>query len=236
MPKDFFAILVYIVSTTFVTDFDGTISDDDFFEYVKDAFFDDSVLEPWRHHLAGELTHFDALKLIYSTLRADESDIKKFIKKIRLDEWVIPTFKLCYDAQISVYIASAGCDYYINLLIGSEIEKYKINLVTNHSAYSKAAGLIMEKPSKDSPYYDENFGISKREVIRILQKKGERVIFAGDGLPDIEAARQADVVFAKKRLLEKCELEGIKTEKFIDYKDIYLFFKKELTNGNTLRF
>ena len=212
----------------FVTDFDGTITDDDFFKYVKKVFFDDSALEPWRHYLAGKITHFDALKQIYGTLRIVESDIKQFIKKIRVDEWVIPTFKLCHDAGIPVYIASAGCDYYINILIGSEIEKYKINLITNYSTYSQAAGLFMDRLSKDSIYYDENYGISKKEVVRVLQDSGERVIFAGDGLPDIEAAKLADVVFAKKKLLEKCVKEGIKTEVFNDYKDIYLYFEREI--------
>ena len=213
---------------TFVTDFDGTISDDDFFEYVKNAYFDDSVLEPWRRYLAGELSHFDALKQIYGSLRVSEGEIKESIKKVRLDEWAIPTFKLCYASQIPIYIVSAGCDYYINLLIGGEIEEYKINLITNHSAYSQIAGLCMEKPPKDSPFYDENIGISKKEVVKVLQESGERVIFAGDGPPDIEPARLADVVFAKKILLENCKNEGIKTESFNNFKDIYSFFEREI--------
>ena len=217
-----------IVNITFVSDFDGTITDDDFFKYVKNTYFDDSALEPWRHYLAGKLTHFDALKQIYAKLRIGECEIKEFIKKIRLDAWVIPVFKLCYDARIPVYIASAGCDFYINLIIGSEIEKYKVNLVTNHSVYSQSSGLIMEKPPKDSLYYDENYGISKKEVVRICQNNGEHVIFAGDGLPDIEAASLADVVFAKKKLFEKCVQKGIKTEVFNDYKDIYLYFEREI--------
>ena len=216
------------MKTTFVTDFDGTISDDDFFEYVKNALFDDSALQPWRHYIAGKLSHFDALKQIYGAIRLSEGEIKKLIKKIKMDEWVIPTFKLCHNAQIPIYIASAGCDYYINLLIGSEIEKFKINLITNPSTFSQSSGLIMEKPAKDSPFYDENIGISKKEVVKTLQERGERVIFAGDGPPDIEPARIADLVFAKKILLEKCKKEGIKTETFNDFKDISLFFEKEI--------
>ena len=212
-----------------VTDFDGTITDDDFFQYVKDAFFDDSVLVPWGHYLEGNLSHFDALKQIYGTLRASEGEIINLVKKVSVDKWVIPTFKLLHEAKIPIYIASAGCDYYINLLLGKEIEQYGAKLITNSSSYSQAGGLLMERPAKDSPFYDEGVGISKKKIVETLHKDGKHVIFAGDGPPDIEPARVADVVFARHILLEKCIGEGVKTEDFNGYKDIYNYFESELT-------
>ena len=33
----------------FVSDFDGTITGDDFFAYASEAFFDEKSLTPWRH-------------------------------------------------------------------------------------------------------------------------------------------------------------------------------------------
>ena len=213
----------------FVTDFDGTITDNDFFQYVRDAFFDDSALAPWRHYLEGKLSHFEALRQIYGSLRVCESELINLEKNIVVDEWVIPTFELLHDAQIPIYIASAGCDYYINLLIGDEIKKYEVNLITNSSRYSQTEGLIMERPSKDNRFYSESVGISKKKIVEHLHQSGKRVVFAGDGPPDIEPARIADIVFAKKILLEKCIEEGTKTEKFSSYKDIYNFFERELT-------
>ena len=212
----------------FVTDFDGTITNDDFFQYVGDAFFDDSALAPWRLYLKGKLSHFEALRQMYGSLRVCEKELIDLLKKVAVDEWVIPTFELLRDAQIPIYIASAGCDYYINLLVGGEIEKYGVNLVTNSSRYSQAEGLLMERPSKDNRFYDENVGISKKKIVEYLHQNDRRVIYAGDGPPDIDPARIADIVFAKKILLKKCIEEGIKTLKFSDYKDIYNFFEGEL--------
>lgn len=217
---------------SFVTDFDGTITDDDFFGYVKNAYFDDEVLEPWRRYLAGEMSHFDALKQIYGTLRVSESDLEELVKKVTLDEWAIPTFKLCYEAQIPIFIASAGCDYYINMLIGAEIEKYNIKLITNTGTYSKDSGLLMEKPTKNNLFYDENVGISKGKIVKNIRDNGRFVVFAGDGPPDIEPARYANVVFAKKFLLDKCIKEDIRIEKFDSYKDIFLYFERVIQNGN----
>ena len=212
----------------FVTDFDGTITDDDFFQYVKDAFLDDSALEPWGRYLEGKLSHFDALKEMYGTLRVKEGELVELIKNVKIDEWVIPTFDLLFSSGIPIYIASAGCDYYINLLIGKEINNYDIKLITNPSYYAQGGTLVMERPSKDCPYYDAEVGISKKKIVEHLHKNNKYVVFAGDGPPDIEPARISETVFAKKMLLDKCAAEGIETLKFESFKDIYSFFEKEL--------
>jgi len=218
----------YSTAFAFVTDFDGTITDDDFFQYVRDAFFDDSVLLPWREYRDGRLTHFEALRQIYGTLRVSENELIKLINDVKIDEWVGPTFELLYKAGVPIYITSAGCDYYINLLIRDEIEKYEIELITNKSTYSQERGLVMERPSQDSPFYDEGVGISKKKIVEYLHKSEKHVVFAGDGPPDIKPARVADTVFAKKILLDMCNDEGVKTEDFGGYKDIYAYFEREL--------
>ena len=212
----------------FVTDFDGTITHDDFFHYVIDAYFDISALEPWRLYLDGQVSHFEALKRIYGALRASETEITALAKKIKVDEWVLPTFELLHNAQVPIYIASAGCDFYINLLFGETIAKYGIQLITNPSSYSQADGLVMDTPPTNNPYYDKYFGISKKTLVQQLQNNGKQIIFAGDGPPDIEPARVAEVVFAKKMLLDLCKAEGIKTKNFDGFKDIYSYFESEL--------
>ncbi|MCL2571707.1 MAG: MtnX-like HAD-IB family phosphatase [Defluviitaleaceae bacterium] len=212
----------------FVTDFDGTITDDDFFQYVKDAFLDDSALEPWERYLEDKLFHFDALKEMYGALKVKEDKLVALIKNVKVDEWVIPTLDLLYRAGIPIYIASAGCDYYINLLLGKEIKKYNIKLITNPSHYAQDGNLVMERPPVDCPYYDEKVGISKKKIVEHLHEAKKYVVFAGDGPPDIEPARISEAVFAKKMLLDKCIAEGIETLKFDSFNDIYSFFEKEL--------
>ena len=49
----------------FVSDFDGTITGDDFFAYASEAFFDEKSLTPWRRFKKGEITHFEALKEMF---------------------------------------------------------------------------------------------------------------------------------------------------------------------------
>lgn len=214
------------VKYAFVTDFDGTISDDDFFNYIAKQYFDEQALAPWRQYLSGHKTHFDALNEMFGQLKIPADEFNQFISQIAVDKYFSATIDLCFSKNIPIYICSAGCDYYIKLLIGDLIKKYNITLVTNDSHYCPLKGLNMQKPSQDSPYYDEKIGISKASIVARLHQEGYRVIYAGDGPPDIEAAKIADVVFAKKILLSKCQELGISTLKFNNFNDILNFIKE----------
>ena len=209
-----------------VSDFDGTITGDDFFFYLKENFFDEESLRPWDKYLAGQETLFNALNAMFNQLRIDEKQLKSFIKTIRYDDAFSKTAELCNLKKIPVYIVSAGCDYYINELIGHEIKKYKIKLITNKGVYSKKQGLNMIAFDKTSPYYDEKLGISKKYVVESLKKDGYTVIFAGDGPPDAFPARVSDYVFARKHLLEYCQVEKIPYKNFSTFEDIYNFIKE----------
>lgn len=209
----------------FITDFDGTISDDDFFTYITKAYFDEEALKPWLEYLSGYKTHFNALNEMFEQLRVSEADLQKLMNQIKIDPALIKTFELCAEKNIPIYICSAGCDYYINYLIGDLIKKYNITLISNSGTYNQKTGLTMHAPDKSSPYFDEKIGISKASIVNKLHQEGYKVIFAGDGPPDFEPAKIADVVFAKKMLLEKCQDAGLNTHKFADFNDIYTFIK-----------
>lgn len=214
-----------MIRTAFVTDFDGTITFDDFFWLVVEQYFAKDKLEPWNQYLDGKLSHFNALNQIFQSLHITEKELDDFITKINIDEHFLPTVKLCHSKQIPIYITSAGCDYYIKRTIGNIINKYQITLITNKGEYSQETGLQMIPPPTDSLFYNEETGISKTAVVQKLKEEGYRVIFAGDGPPDFAPAKLSDVIFARKHLLKRCQKEGIKTENFQSYKDIYTFIK-----------
>ena len=212
--------------TAFVSDFDGTITDDDFFAYATNAFFDDKALEPWRRFKAGEQTHFSALKEMFAKIRVPQEELDAFMRKIPVDKGFIEAAQICKEKGIPLYICSAGCDYYIDFLIGDILQKYNVTLVTNHGEYTPKQGLMIYKPEQNSPYYDENTGISKAAIVQKLHREGYEVIYAGDGLPDYEAAWNADVVFARRDLLKKCQENGVKAHPFKDFGVINAYLKE----------
>lgn len=204
-----------------VTDFDGTISDEDFFWFIADKYFDEKALAPWRQYLAGHKTHFDALNEMFAQIHIPETDLLAFIDDIKYDSKFVEVVELCQSRNIPVCICSAGCDYYIKRMIGKIIRKYKIKLVTNRGVYSQEDGLQMFAVSPRSPFYSAEIGISKAGVVGFYRRQGYQVIFAGDGPPDFAPAQLSDVIFAKKHLLKKCQEANIETQPFRDFSDLY---------------
>lgn len=207
-------------NTVFISDFDGTITDDDFFAYTAKAYFDERALKPWREYLSGQKTHFDALKEMFAQIRVKADELNALIDGIKLDPCLDAVWKLCAEKGIKLFVCSAGNDYYIRRLLRDRLTKYGVTLVTNKGEYSPETGLVMTAPDKSNPFYDADIGISKYKLARSQKDAGHFVIFAGDGPPDLAPARIADAVFARKLLLEKCLENGIKTQKFDNFKDI----------------
>ena len=56
------------IKTALISDFDGTLTPEDFFWYVSERWLDAEALEPWQRYLDGKLSHLEALNLIFSRI------------------------------------------------------------------------------------------------------------------------------------------------------------------------
>lgn len=208
-----------------ISDFDGTISKEDFFNMVIDNLLQKDDIQPWKDYLAGNITHVEALSRIFAKVRISQDELDTFIKSIKIDEEFPKALELCKNLSVPVYICSAGMDYYILRRIPDLIKQFNITVISNHATYSKDTGFVLKPLPETSPFYSKEIGVAKENVVKDLQKQGYFTIFVGDGRPDIKAAKIADAVFAKDVLLELCQKENIKTIKFDDFSDITSYIK-----------
>lgn len=208
-----------------VSDFDGTITKRDFFHIVIDELLSGDDILPWNEYLDKKISHFEALARIFAKIRLNNSEFEKFVLKIPIEECFIDTISYCHEHKIPFYIVSAGAAYYINLILNYLGVQDKVTLIGNHSIYVHGEGLKMLKPDDSSPFYSENYGVSKKSVVETLKNDYDQVIYAGDGLPDFKAAQIADTVFARGVLLDKCRQNHIKTQRFDTYCDILEYLK-----------
>lgn len=204
-----------------ISDFDGTISKKDFFRYATQKLLSDEDMKPWDDYKAGKITHVKGLSMIFSKIKMPQSEFDKFIDTIKIEKYFVPTVNLCKEKNIDFYVISAGADYYIKRLLNNLDVLSKVEMIANPSYFSEEEGFQMQSPPKSVDYYDENLGVSKKYFVQKLKDEGFTVIFVGDGAPDIEAAKVADIVFAKDYLITLCESENVKFNKYETYKDIY---------------
>lgn len=191
----------------FVTDFDGTISRNDFYELVAAKLLPAGTPDYWDQYRAGRITHFEALRNYFAAIRADEAAVWQVALEMDIDPQLAAGISRLRAAGWRVVVASAGCRWYIERHLreaGVDVE-----LHGNPGYFQVGRGLMMDLPH-GSPFLSPTHGIDKAAIVRHYQNAGCQVAFAGDGYPDEQAARRvpAELRFARGALAEALKRGG----------------------------
>ncbi|MHB9024312.1 MAG: HAD-IB family phosphatase [Armatimonadota bacterium] len=191
-----------------VTDFDGTVTQQDFYRIAQAELVPPNTPDYWEDYLAGRITHFQALQSIFACIRADEATVMAAARRTGLDSTFSPAVARLQAAGWEVVVASAGCAWYISRLLAEH--EVSVTVHANPGALQPGKGLQMRLPV-DSPYYSADTGINKEAVVRAATETHRRVAFAGDGRPDAPAALlvSPEARFARGWLAEHFHQEGI---------------------------
>lgn len=208
-------------------DFDGTITDSDNIIAVMKKFAPASWEQIARDVLQKNVSISEGVGKMFSLMR---SDVKQDIIDYLLQEAKIrPGFKqiiaFAKEQQIPFYVVSGGIDFFVEPLLKNDLELDRI--------YCNKADFSGEYISIDWPYTcdehcDNGCGCCKPTVMRRLADEDHYKIVIGDSITDLEAAKQADLVFARDFLIEKCREEGIAFHPFETFFDCMTHLKSEL--------
>ena len=208
-------------SRVLVTDFDGTMTAVDFFDVILDVVPTDTMPDYWGECVAGRLTHVEALHGIFQHAPRDPAVIEALLPKTKLDPRTAEAVGQLREHGWDVIVVSAGSQWYIDRILAPIANQVRI--IANPGDFSPATGLSMTWPPRDVPWYSAHFGVDKAAIIRTLQARGvQHIAFAGDGRPDLAAARLVDAehLFAKSWLAEMLTSEGRGYRPFEDWSEI----------------
>jgi HAD superfamily phosphoserine phosphatase-like hydrolase len=198
---------------------DGTLTRHDFFRLAQQHLIPPGVPDHWQEYRAGRLTHFQAMQRYYAAIRASEADTLAVVEAMDLEpelaRWVGRLKQIGWE----VVVASAGCAWYIDHLLGREGVDLEVH--ANPGRFVDGRGLLMELPA-GSPYFSPSHGIDKEAVVRAEQRAGRRVAFAGDGYPDLPAARLVapEWRFATGALALALKQEGLSFRRFRRWSEV----------------
>ena len=167
-----------------ISDFDGTMTRFDFYDLVCRE-FPNIAGDFWPQYERGELTHFEALRLIFAGIRAPEAKLLSIIEAMQLDPQCRKAVGELDARGWDVVVASAGCDWYIKRLLAAQ--GVAITVYANPGEFFPDQGLVMQLPPP-SPFFSAELGVNKVAVVREALKNSDRVAFAGDGRPDLAPA------------------------------------------------
>lgn len=212
-------------SKVLVSDFDGTMTERDFF-WVALSRLPAGAVGPWERYEQGLTSHFAALAEIFARLQLDQEGLDAILDEMGIESGLAGLLADLQQSGWSLVIASAGCAYYIERLLQQGGVKALVH--ANPGDFMPGQGLFM-KPPLASPFYTAATGIDKAAVVRHYLQQDIDVAFAGDGRPDLAPALlvPSEHRFARGWLAD--ELERIR-EPFIRF-DRWQEVAKRLCGG-----
>lgn len=202
-----------------VSDFDGTMTSHDFYKLVIESLLPPDTPNYWAEYRAGTITHFEALKRYFASIRASRPEVLAVVDRMELDPELPAAVEALQVAGWKVVVTSAGCHWYIHRLLTTA--DVAVEVYANPGHFEPEQGLIMGLPY-DSPYLSKSLGIDKARVVRTYLEEGRTVAFAGDGFPDAESARlvPGDLRFARGDLANLLASEKLAFHPFRTWADI----------------
>jgi 2-hydroxy-3-keto-5-methylthiopentenyl-1-phosphate phosphatase len=206
-------------SAVLVSDFDGTMTRKDFYQLVRERMLPRDTPDFWQEYRAGRMTHFEALQAIFASIRVDESQLLDLLKEMELDPRLPQAVSALREAGWEVVVTSAGCEWYINRLLGEH--EISLSVFANPGRFIPGKGLLMSLPV-EGKYLSKTLGVDKAALVREALADYQHVAFAGDGYPDIDAAElvPAHLRFARGALAEVAAARGLEFIHFERWSEI----------------
>ena len=197
-------------------DFDGTIISNNLSILIREHFAPDAWRAMETDYLEGRIT-------------VEESNIRQFalIKepKERLQEFVrchidvrqgFPEFTADCEAKGNyLVVVSSGLDFYIEVVL-SELGMSDIELYCGKTEFNEK-GIMVRYAAQKGNTIKHGFKLS---YLNWLKRRDKSIVYIGDGLSDLEAARHANYVFATGYLATLLKEEHISWSYFTDFNDI----------------
>ena len=199
-------------------DFDGTITKADATDAILEAFALPAFREWERRWERGEITSRECMARQVELIRADRATLAQFSADIPIDEGIVALDRHCTERGIPLMIVSDGLDLIIEAVLRrhglSHIPAISNRLVWNGNGFPS-----LSFPSA-SPDCWIGAGTCKCVVAASSRFSLKETVYIGDGRSDRCISTVAQQVFAKGRLREWCDLQGVACEPFETLTDV----------------
>ena len=162
----------------------------------------------------GKLSLRDGIAAEMRSIRRPFAEAERLLREeVRIDAGFAPLARWSEEKKIPLTILSAGFHQIIDLFISRD-EFPDIEILANHLSPNEEVGWqCLFRDGTD-------WGHDKASHLKEARRRGEYVIFIGDGLSDQAAAEAADEVFAKRSLAEYCRERRINCHEYQTFDEI----------------
>lgn len=190
---------------TILCDFDGTVSVEDITDSLLERFGRtgwQALEAAWRR---GEIGSHDCMAQQVALLEASRAEMDAHLDTMSIDRAFVHFVATAREAGMPLTIVSDGLDYAIRRILGNH-GLGDLPVIANRLEAVGESGWQLDFPYGSPGCRSGNCKCSCAGRARLDQ---QRVLLIGDGASDFCVAGEADLVFAKHRLIEHCRSAGI---------------------------
>jgi len=197
-------------------DFDGTIIKNNLSVLLREHFAHGNWRRIEDDYLHGKLAVEQSNKLQFALIKEPKKRLQEFVRQhIELRPGFVEFVRYCQESAIPFVIVSSGLDFYIEPVL-AQIGMPDLELHCGQTSFGKN-GIAVSYTDPEGNIVNEGF---KYKCLTWLKKRDKDIIYIGDGLSDLEAARHADHVFARGHLLDLLNSEPVICNGFSDFRDL----------------
>jgi 2-hydroxy-3-keto-5-methylthiopentenyl-1-phosphate phosphatase len=203
---------------TIVIDFDGTICPQDVSEEILQEFASPEWKDIDLEFQRGEIGSRECLVRQAALLSGTRDAMLKFaLERFTLEPSFRPFVEWARGLEIDVVVASDGLGFYVEPMLGAAgVESVRV--YTNDTALED--GQPQRFSFSNAHPICVGCGTCKMLVVQQSRERSGPVAFVGEGHSDRYGALYADLVFAKKHLVDICRQDGIAFRAWETFDDV----------------
>ncbi len=197
-------------------DFDGTIIKNNLSVLIREHYAPEAWRDIETDYLEGRITVEESNRRQFALIKEPKEKLQEFIRCHIYVRQGFPEFTADCEAKGNhLVVVSSGLDFYIEGVL-RELGMSDIELYCGKTEFSEK-GIMVSYTDQKGNTIEHGFKISH---MNWLKERDNRIIYIGDGLSDLEAARHANYVFATGHLATLLKEEHISWNYFTDFNDI----------------
>ncbi|KAI1400804.1 HAD-like domain-containing protein [Hypoxylon fuscum] len=215
----------------FFTDFDGTVTLQDSNDFLTDNLgFGVELRRKGNKEVLFDKRPFrDSFQEMMDSVKTPyDQCIATLLKNVQLDPCFAEFFKWTQANNVPVVVLSGGMQPIIRALLAHLIGEDAVEhmQIVSNDVEARPGKTINDEDGWNIKFHDDSdFGHDKSLEIKPYAALPNRPImfYAGDGVSDLSAAKETDLLFAKsgRDLVTYCENENVPFVTFNDFSDIH---------------
>ncbi|OJJ40462.1 hypothetical protein ASPWEDRAFT_166529 [Aspergillus wentii DTO 134E9] len=226
----------------FFTDFDGTITLQDSNDYLTDNLgYGQAKRRQGNFDVLENRSSFrDAFRDMLDSVKTPYNECIEYLQKnMKLDPYFVEFYNWAKENNVPIVVLSSGMVPIITSLFETLLghKPDHLHIVANQVESRDGKDINSEGGWQIKYHDDSHFGHDKSLEIKpyaaLPYEERPTLLYAGDGVSDLSAASETDLLFAKKGhdLVTFCEREGRPFTVFEDWSSI-LATTKDILSGN----